>query len=182
MTYPPFLLCFPVLSTCLSFLYKVFASHPARAWHSWMSCPSVLPLMQHLSTCMLAWRQSIPPAFPACFNIGYLSVSLSCLSFLTANHAWLLSTCLVNSPSVLLSHACSAVHLACMPNVIPFLLTYPNFSPSFYIPIQFFCSACLLSLPLSCDLFVIHLFLCHLFLAFPYLYCLWRHLLYIKFF
>ncbi len=117
------------------------------------------------------------PAFPACFNIGYLSVSLSCLSFLSANHAWLLSTCLVNSPSVLLSHACSAVHLACMPNVIPFLFTYPNFPRSFYIPIPFFCSACLLCLPLSYDLFIIHLFLCHLILAFPYLYCLWRQLL-----
>ncbi len=76
------------LPACL-FYMKCFASHPARAWHSCMSCPSVLPLMPHLSTCMLTWRQSIPPAFPACLNIGYLSVCLSCLSLLSANYAWL---------------------------------------------------------------------------------------------
>ncbi len=141
--------------------------------HDTPACPVPLScLWCHIcQTCMLAWRwrQSIPPAFPACFNIGYLSVCLSCLSFLSANHAWLLSTCLANSPSVLLSPACPAVHLACMPNFIPFLFIYPNLSRSFYIPIPFFCSACLLCLPLSCDLFVIYLFLCHLFLAFLYI-------------
>ncbi len=87
---PPALLSRPICLIVFSTVYEVLFCQPSCPCITlYISYLSVLFLMPHLSTCMLAWwwRKSIPPFLPACFIKGYLSVvSLVCLSCLPITH------------------------------------------------------------------------------------------------